>query len=130
MLINRLNIYQIGTIRPIRVDHTNCLQVTIKTHSFIHSFLKWDTGLQNRYGPVRPHQPPKKTRSGVVSFVGPPKNPGVVSFVVTTRSTQADLRFSVYPDLRPYLSIFIFVVYYKSQYKMRFQSTCFAISDI
>jgi hypothetical protein len=24
--------------RPIRVDHTNCLQVAIKTHSFIHSF--------------------------------------------------------------------------------------------
>jgi hypothetical protein len=23
--------------RPIRVDHTNCLQVAIKTHSFIHS---------------------------------------------------------------------------------------------
>ena len=26
---------QIGTFRPIRVDHTNCLQVDIKTHSFI-----------------------------------------------------------------------------------------------
>ncbi len=26
---------QIGMFRPIRVDHTNCLQVTIKTHSFI-----------------------------------------------------------------------------------------------
>ncbi len=25
---------QIGMFRPIRVDHTNCLQVTIKTHSF------------------------------------------------------------------------------------------------
>ncbi len=24
---------QIGMFRPIRVDHTNCLQVTIKTHS-------------------------------------------------------------------------------------------------
>jgi hypothetical protein len=23
--------------RPIRVDHTNCLQVDIKTHSFIHT---------------------------------------------------------------------------------------------
>jgi hypothetical protein len=27
---------QIGIFRPIRVDHTNCLQVAIKTHSFIH----------------------------------------------------------------------------------------------
>jgi hypothetical protein len=26
---------QIGTLRPIRVDHTKCLQVAIKTHSFI-----------------------------------------------------------------------------------------------
>ena len=26
---------QIGMFRPIRVDHTNCLQVDIKTHSFI-----------------------------------------------------------------------------------------------
>ncbi len=26
---------QIGMFRPIRVDHTNCLPVTIKTHSFI-----------------------------------------------------------------------------------------------
>jgi hypothetical protein len=26
---------QIGMFRPIRVDHTNCLQVAIKTHSFI-----------------------------------------------------------------------------------------------
>ncbi len=26
---------QIGMFRPIRVDHNNCLQVTIKTHSFI-----------------------------------------------------------------------------------------------
>ena len=25
---------QIGTLRPIRVDHTKCLQVAIKTHSF------------------------------------------------------------------------------------------------
>jgi hypothetical protein len=28
---------QIGMFRPIRVDHTNCLQVDIKTHSFIES---------------------------------------------------------------------------------------------
>ncbi len=26
---------QIGMFRPIRLDHTNCLQVVIKTHSFI-----------------------------------------------------------------------------------------------
>ena len=26
--------YYIGMFRPIRVDHTNCLQVAIKTHSF------------------------------------------------------------------------------------------------
>jgi hypothetical protein len=32
---------QIGMFRPIRVDHTNCLQVDIKTHSFILG----DTGL-------------------------------------------------------------------------------------
>ncbi len=25
--------FQIGKFRPIRVDHTNCLQVDIKTHS-------------------------------------------------------------------------------------------------
>ena len=29
---------QIGMFRPIRLDHTNCLQVAIKTHSF-NSFL-------------------------------------------------------------------------------------------
>ncbi len=28
---------QIDTTRPIRVDHTNCLQVVFKTHSFIPS---------------------------------------------------------------------------------------------
>ncbi len=28
--------FQIGMFRPIRLDHTNCLQVAIKTHSFIH----------------------------------------------------------------------------------------------
>jgi hypothetical protein len=35
--------FQIGVIRPIRVDHTNCLQVAIKTHSFmcvLKQFLK------------------------------------------------------------------------------------------
>jgi hypothetical protein len=30
---------QIGMFRPIRVDHTNCLQVAIKTHSFIRKLL-------------------------------------------------------------------------------------------
>jgi hypothetical protein len=34
---------QIVMFRPIRVDHTNCLQVAIKTHSFIH-YLKLKTG--------------------------------------------------------------------------------------
>jgi hypothetical protein len=28
--------FQIGVFRPIRVDHTNCLQVAIKTHSYYH----------------------------------------------------------------------------------------------
>jgi hypothetical protein len=27
---------QIGMFRHIRLDHTNCLQVAIKTHSFTH----------------------------------------------------------------------------------------------
>jgi hypothetical protein len=27
--------FQIDMFRPIRVDHTNCLQVDMKTHSFI-----------------------------------------------------------------------------------------------
>ncbi len=31
--------FQIGAFRPIRVDHTNCLQVVIKTHSFINIYL-------------------------------------------------------------------------------------------
>jgi hypothetical protein len=31
---------QIGMFRTIRVDHTNCLQVDIKTHSFIEVFVK------------------------------------------------------------------------------------------
>ncbi len=30
---------QIGMFRPIRVDHTNCLQVAIKTHSFVGNFV-------------------------------------------------------------------------------------------
>jgi hypothetical protein len=32
---------QIVMFRPIRVDHTNCLQVAIKTHSFMVSFEIW-----------------------------------------------------------------------------------------
>jgi predicted SAM-dependent methyltransferase len=31
---------QIGMFRPIRVDHTNCLQVAIKTHSCQHGLFK------------------------------------------------------------------------------------------
>ncbi len=41
---------QTGIFRPIRVDHTNCLQVAIKTHSpscrswlFWHPYVKWVT---------------------------------------------------------------------------------------
>jgi hypothetical protein len=37
--------FQIGVFRPIRVDHTNCLQVDIKTHSFKESTLLTYTGL-------------------------------------------------------------------------------------
>jgi hypothetical protein len=33
---------QIGMFRPIRVDHTNCLQVAIKTHSFIQDTEQQD----------------------------------------------------------------------------------------
>jgi hypothetical protein len=32
--------FQIGASRPIRVDHTNCLQVVIKTLSFRRPLLK------------------------------------------------------------------------------------------
>ena len=35
--------FQIGMFRPIRVDHTNCLQVAIKTHSFIRGAGFWAT---------------------------------------------------------------------------------------
>ncbi len=38
------NRIQIVMFRPIRVDHTNCLQVDIKTHSFILIFFQ--LGLQ------------------------------------------------------------------------------------
>jgi hypothetical protein len=34
---------QIGMFRSIRVDHTNCLQVVIKTHSFM--YIQWVPGL-------------------------------------------------------------------------------------
>jgi hypothetical protein len=37
---------QIGMFRPIRVDHTNCLQVSIKTHSFIRDLHRpWQATL-------------------------------------------------------------------------------------
>ena len=39
---------QIGTFRPIRVDHTNCLQVAIKTHSFIISECRCDERLESK----------------------------------------------------------------------------------
>jgi hypothetical protein len=32
---------QIDMLRPIRVDHTNCLQVVIETHSFMGVLLVW-----------------------------------------------------------------------------------------
>jgi hypothetical protein len=32
---HRIQMYQIGMFRPIRVDHTYCLHVDIETHSFI-----------------------------------------------------------------------------------------------
>ena len=32
--------FQIGMFRTIRLDHTNCLQVAIKTHSFIRSGVR------------------------------------------------------------------------------------------
>jgi len=32
---------QIGTIRPIRVDHTKFLRVAIKTHSFMIPRVRW-----------------------------------------------------------------------------------------
>jgi hypothetical protein len=35
LILGGKNRIQIGIFRPIRVDHTNCLQVAIKTHSFI-----------------------------------------------------------------------------------------------
>jgi hypothetical protein len=34
-MVTRRHRIQIDMFRPIRVDHTNCLQVAIKTHSFI-----------------------------------------------------------------------------------------------
>jgi hypothetical protein len=42
--------FQIGMFRPIRVDHTNCLQVAIKTHSLIlmgseYSLSSWSRRL-------------------------------------------------------------------------------------
>ncbi len=38
---------QIVMFRPIRVDHTNCLQVAIKTHSFIRVYRRVIFGKQN-----------------------------------------------------------------------------------
>jgi hypothetical protein len=35
---------QMVIFRPIRVDHTNCLQVAIKTHSFIQLFREHASG--------------------------------------------------------------------------------------
>jgi hypothetical protein len=40
---------QIGMFRPIRVDHTNCLQVAIKTHSFFLRLLEEEGLRPNTY---------------------------------------------------------------------------------
>jgi hypothetical protein len=37
---------QIGMFRPIRVDHTNCLQVAIKTHSVQ---VRWKTTIKTMF---------------------------------------------------------------------------------
>jgi hypothetical protein len=60
-----------------------------------------ETGLQNRYGPVRSRHPPKKIRSGVVSFVGTPQKPlcGVVlikvGLALPTSSRIDDLAYRI-----------------------------------
>ena len=40
---------QIGMFRPIRVDHTNCLQVDIKTHSFLKFFKVPEASISSIY---------------------------------------------------------------------------------
>ena len=67
---------QIGMFRPIRMDHTNCLQVAIKTHSFRirnarlakpHSYKVGDSVLLSTKH-VNLHLPCKKLSP---AFVGP-----------------------------------------------------------
>jgi hypothetical protein len=48
---------QIGMFRSIRVDHTNCLQVVIKTHSFIEG--RYDERLK-----------PRVEESGCLTYTG------------------------------------------------------------
>jgi hypothetical protein len=43
------NLIQIGMSRPIRVDHTNCLQVAIKTHSFQDYVLQLTRAQRTQY---------------------------------------------------------------------------------
>ena len=40
--------FQIGMFRPIRLDHTNCLQVAIKTHSFIETAPTGEARVETR----------------------------------------------------------------------------------
>ena len=40
---------QIGMFRSIRVDHTNCLQVIIKTHSFLVTFPTPEEGFLSNF---------------------------------------------------------------------------------
>ena len=48
---------QIGMFRPIRLDHTNCLQVAIKTHSFYYiSYLFYTLSTQNIEECIEPVQ--------------------------------------------------------------------------
>jgi hypothetical protein len=44
---------QIVMFRPIRVDHTNCLQVAIKTHSFIQNTEEYLQIFLDRYSRYR-----------------------------------------------------------------------------
>ncbi len=58
---------QIGMFPPIRVDHTNCLKVSIKTHSFIDRSLN-ETAVDKirKYRADYYNNPPS-----VVSFMSP-----------------------------------------------------------
>ena len=59
---------QIGTLRPIRVDHTKCLQVAIKTHSFIQ-----DRADYNNRPPTAVSFMPAIASTAGCSWVGGPR---------------------------------------------------------